>query len=436
MDKSQLFGRRLPLTQVPAGGHGIPALRQVNGRWQCQRCHQWVGPTDQLPHGIPYCRHCLNLGRLTTHTKLYTIPEPNQFATLTSSPLRWQGQLSPQQKAAAQAVLRHTQAKRDQLLWAVTGAGKTEIGFPALAWALQQGWRVAWTSPRVDVCLELAPRLAQAIAVPQTVLYGGQPVPYAYCPLTICTTHQLLRFEAAFDWLIVDEVDAFPLATSPLLQLAIQRAQKPTGSHLYLTATPGQDLQRQIRRHQLAVTYLPLRYHGYLLPPLRVKLVGDWRRQLDQRRLPGKLIRQVRRYQQTHQRYLLFVPHVQDLARVHAALQHAGLDGGVTVHAADPKRQAKVQAFRDHHVNGLLTTTILERGVTFPAVCVLILGGDDPVFATSALVQIAGRVGRQRDHPGGDVLCYATSQTRTIQRAQAMINALNRRGRRLGGRRP
>ncbi|MGP4116242.1 helicase-related protein [Levilactobacillus zymae] len=284
--------------------------------------------------------------------------------------------------------------------------------------------------------MELAPRLAQAIAVPQTVLYGGQPVPYVYCPLTICTTHQLLRFEAAFDWLIVDEVDAFPLATSPLLQLAIQRAQKPTGSHLYLTATPGQDLQRQIRRHQLAVTYLPLRYHGYLLPPLRVKLVGDWRRQLDQRRLPGKLIRQVRRYQQTHQRYLLFVPHVQDLARVHAALQHAGLDGGVTVHAADPKRQAKVQAFRDHHVNGLLTTTILERGVTFPAVCVLILGGDDPVFATSALVQIAGRVGRQRDHPGGDVLCYATSQTRTIQRAQAMINALNRRGRRLGGRRP
>ncbi|MGP4116241.1 hypothetical protein ACS4N0_03595 [Levilactobacillus zymae] len=143
MDKRQLFGRRLPLTQAPTGGHSIPALRQVNGRWQCQRCHQWVGPADQLPHGIPYCRHCLNLGRLTTHTKLYTIPEPNQFATLTSSPLRWQGQLSPQQKAAAQAVLRHTQTKRDQLLWAVTGAGKTEIGFPALAWALQQGWRVA-----------------------------------------------------------------------------------------------------------------------------------------------------------------------------------------------------------------------------------------------------------------------------------------------------
>ncbi|GEO68990.1 DNA/RNA helicase [Levilactobacillus acidifarinae] len=389
-----------------------------------------------MPHRIPYCRHCLNLGRLTSHTKLYTIPEPNQFATLTHSPLTWQGQLSPQQRIAAQAVLRLTQAGRNQLLWAVTGAGKTEIGFPALAWALQRGWRVAWTSPRVDVCLELAPRLARAFAVPQAVLYGDQPRPYTYCPLTICTTHQLLRFEAAFDWVIVDEVDAFPLATSPLLQLAVRRAQKPTGSHLYLTATPGQDLQRQIRRHQLAVTYLPLRHHGYLLPPLRVKLVANWQSQLDQQRLPGNLLRQVRQYQQTGQRYLLFVPHVKDLARVQQALRRAGIEGGVTVHAADPQRQAKVQAFRERRVSGLVTTTILERGVTFPAVCVLILGGDDLVFSTAALVQIAGRVGRQRDHPGGDVICYATSQTRTIQRAQAMINALNRRGRRLGGRCP
>ncbi|MDT6980084.1 helicase-related protein [Levilactobacillus zymae] len=436
MEKSQLFGRRLPLEQAPASGHGIPALRQVNGRWRCQRCQQWVATTDYLPQQIPYCRHCLNLGRLTAHTKLYTIPEPNQFATLTESPLNWPGQLSPIQLAAAQAVKRYTMAGRDQLLWAVTGAGKTEIGFPALAWALQQGWRVAWTSPRVDVCLELAPRLAQAFTVPQTVLYGGQALPYKYCPLTICTTHQLLRFEAAFDWLIVDEVDAFPLATSPLLQLAVKRAQKPTGSHLYLTATPGRDLQRQVQRRQLAVTYLPLRYHGYLLPPIQVRLVGNWRQRLSQPRLPGAILRRLRRYQQTQQRYLLFVPHVADLSPVQHALQHAHLDGGVTVHAADPDRQSKVQAIRDQQVTSLITTTILERGVTFPAVNVVILGGDDAVFSTAALVQMAGRVGRHPDHPGGEVICYCHSQTRAVQRAQRMIRTLNRKGRRLGGRRP
>lgn len=176
MEKSQLFGRRLPLEQAPASGHGIPALRQVNGRWRCQRCQQWVATTDYLPQQIPYCRHCLNLGRLTAHTKLYTIPEPNQFATLTESPLNWPGQLSPIQLAAAQAVKRYTMAGRDQLLWAVTGAGKTEIVFPALAWALQQGWRVAWTSPRVDVCLELAPPIGASLYRPSDRAIRGTGV--------------------------------------------------------------------------------------------------------------------------------------------------------------------------------------------------------------------------------------------------------------------
>jgi len=396
-----------------------------------------VGPNDRLPQAVPYCRHCLNLGRLSSLTKLYTIPEPNQFPPVHESPLTWTGQLSAQQTVAAQDLLRRVQTKTDQLLWAVTGAGKTEIVYPALAWALQQGWRVAWTSPRVDVCLELAPRLATAFAgIPQAVLYGGQPEPYAYRQLTICTTHQLLRFERAFDWIVVDEVDAFPLATSPLLQGAIRRAQKADGCHLALTATPGRALQRRVARHRLAVTYLPLRYHGYLLPRLTVKIAWRWREHLAAGNLPRGLVRRLRAYRSRGQRFLLFVPHVRDLAPVQAALQALGDGDGVTVFAGDPQRREKVQAMRDGAVRFLITTTILERGVTFPNVAVLILGGDDAVFSTAALVQIAGRVGRHRDHPGGDVLAYCHSQTLTVRAAQRMIDQLNQRGRRLGGQQP
>lgn len=434
MKESHLYGRRVPLCPAPASLKGIAALQPKNGRFQCQRCRQWGTDDDVLPHGIPYCRACLTLGRLTAQTRLYTIPEPNRFLPLTTSPLTWEGRLSPQQLRAAQAVKALTQAKRDQLLWAVTGAGKTEIVYPALAMALQRNWRVAWTSPRVDVCLELAPRLAQAFAgLNQALLYGGQPEPYHYRQLTICTTHQLLRFEAAFDWIIVDEVDAFPLVMSPMLQLAVKRAQKPTGCHLYLTATPGRGLQKAVRRKQLAVTYLPLRYHGYLLPVMRVQLIGRWRERLAHQRLPETLLRRLRRYTRHHQRVLLFVPHVSDLGAVQQALRRAGITDSLTVHAGDPQRTEKVQAFRDRRVALLMTTTILERGVTFPDVFVVILGGDDPVFSTAALVQIAGRVGRHQDHPRGDVICYAYSQTRTIQRAQQMIRTLNRRGKRLGG---
>ena len=55
-------------------------------------------------------------------------------------------------------------------MWAVTGAGKTEMLFAVLHQTLQEG-RIALASPRVDVCLELFPRIQavfphEAIALP------------------------------------------------------------------------------------------------------------------------------------------------------------------------------------------------------------------------------------------------------------------------------
>ncbi|WP_143462926.1 DEAD/DEAH box helicase [Levilactobacillus enshiensis] len=435
-DEQDLFGRQLPLTNGPANSRVRPAIVTIGRRRRCQRCQQWLLPTDCLPNQAWYCRQCLQLGRLTSHHKLYTIPEPNRFAPVAAPILTWLGKLSPMQGTAATGILDLVRQQRHQLLWAVTGAGKTEIVYPALAWALAQHWRVAWVSPRVDVCLELAPRLQQAFChVPQALLHGKQTRPYHYRQLTLCTTHQLLRFQSAFDWIIVDEVDAFPLATSPLLQTAIATAQKPTGSHLYLTATPGEQLQRQVRQKKLAVTYLPLRYHGVLLPQIEVRLIWRWRERLTKGRLAPRLIRQLQDYRQRGQRFLLFVPHVLDLKPVAQALQRAGVTGGITVHAADGERAAKVQAMRDRTIPFLITTTILERGVTFPDIAVVVLGGDDAVFSTAALVQIAGRVGRHQDFPTGEVTVYCHSQSRRVRLAQRMIAQLNRQGKRLGGRR-
>ncbi len=114
-----------------------------------------------------------------------------------------------------------------------------------------KGLRVAIASPRVDVCLELAPRLQAAFAsIPQIVLYGEMPGSYDYRQLTICTTHQLLRFYHAFDVLVIDEVDAFPFAADPGLAFAAERAKKLTGALLYLTATPSKELQRQERQQK------------------------------------------------------------------------------------------------------------------------------------------------------------------------------------------
>lgn len=101
--------------------------------------------------------------------------------------------------------------------------------------------------------------------------------------------------------------------------------------------------------------------------------------------------------------------------------------------ADDAQRQAKVQRMRDGAVQFLVTTTILERGVTFPALDVLILGAEEPVFSENALVQMAGRVGRHPDYPSGLVIAYVTHVNYHVLAARHQIRQMNRRGQKLGG---
>lgn len=140
----------------------------------CLRCGQ---ETDRrlaaLPNGEFYCPRCINLGRVATLNKFYHVPEPNQF-TVHHPVLTWIGKLSPLQEAAAAGVDQGMAAHRHQLLWAVTGAGKTEMMFRGIAHALERGERLAVASPRVDVCLELYPRLAAAFQNTTMVLLHGR----------------------------------------------------------------------------------------------------------------------------------------------------------------------------------------------------------------------------------------------------------------------
>lgn len=437
MQAQELYGRQLALSaeaarDLPAGCQVLPAMQVTAIQVQCQRCgSQLDRQRAQLPNEQYYCYQCLNLGRISTLVKLYHMSELNAFATVPTC--TWTGQLTAQQAACAQMIQEKFAARERQLLWAVTGAGKTEMLFPGITWALAQRWRVAIASPRVDVCLELAPRLRAAFAdAPIAMLHGRDPEPYQYTQLTICTTHQLLRFRHAFDVLIIDEVDAFPFAANPRLAFAVKQALKPDGALLYLTATPSPALLRQVRRGQLAISYLPLRFHQHLLPTITVRLQPNWPQLLAHGKLPRCLIQRLRQYQTRHQRFLLFVARIEQLAPVHHLLQQLFPQmAGQTVHSADPDRLTKVQQMRDKAVQYLITTTILERGVTLPGIDVIVLGADDAVFSTAALVQIAGRVGRSKARPTGLVWFICQQHGRNIKQAQRQIRTVNRKGRAL-----
>lgn len=419
------YGRQIvqaKIAPIPTTCQVVPAFHHTI----CQRCGQ--SQREALPNKQFYCRACLALGRVSTLDVLVSLPEPNQFNGDTV--LTWTGQLTAQQRQVSHALLATLAQKREHLVWAVTGAGKTEMLFPVIHRALQAKQRVAIVSPRIDVILELAPRLQAAFQqTPLVVLYGEQPQPYAYTQLVLATTHQMLRFLAAFDLLIIDEVDSFPFAGDAMLNFAVNKAKKTKSTVIYLTATPTKQLRQRVKRQQLAVSYLPLRFHQHLLPDIRLRLVNNWRH-----KLPMHFYQQVKQCLLAKRRLLIFVPHIADLKPIYAALsQRFPEQLGDYVSADDAHRQAKVQRMRDGAVQFLVTTTILERGVTFPALDVLILGAEESVFSEHALVQMAGRVGRHPDYPSGLVIAYVTHVNYRVLAARHQIRQMNRRGQKLGG---
>ncbi len=153
--------------------------------------------------------------------------------------------------------------------------------------------------------------------------------------------------------------------------------------------------------------------------------------QLTQHRLPFKLKKILRKWSAEEFPFLIFVPSIGlltlALAAVRAILPTE--KHGAAVFSTDPQRIEKVQSMRTGQLNYLITTTILERGVTFSKLNVVILGADEKTFSVSALVQIAGRVGRSKVRPSGEVIFICADRTKNVQAALKQIHNMNRKGR-------
>jgi len=401
------------LAQLPCR----PAITRQGSRVVCARCGSGLtARVSQLPDGRWYCPFCITLGRMISGEELYEFASENYPVGQTVC--TWQGKLTPAQLRVGDELRTSFAQGREHLLWAVTGAGKTEMLFPVLLQALNVGGRVALVSPRVDVINELAPRIQAAFAQTPVAVRHGQTGPVPVQQLLLATVHQLLRFKATFDLIIVDEVDAFPYAADPMLERAVRQAGR--GRIIFLTATPSQSLLRQARRGKLQISYLPRRFHGHDLPVPQLKFMKG-------APLANRAVRElIKRVVTTHQRTLIFVPGVAQLAPVARFVASLGIAVS-TVHSAEPERGPRVLALRGGALQVLVTTTILERGVTFANCGVIVLQADAPLFSAAALAQMAGRAGRHRDHPDDLVYFVAARYTRSIAQACGQIRQMNRR---------
>lgn len=379
-----------------------------------------------------YCRNCIMMGKSRTCAKLVTWTGPPAAFRKVPEPLQWQGRLSMCQQEASNRVTEAVKRNETCLVWAVCGAGKTEVLFQGIGVALQSGQRLCIATPRTDVVLELTPRLKRAF--PHTsiaALYGGSEDKQLCAQLVISTTHQLFRYHQAFDTVIIDEVDAFPYSTDRSLQYAVSKSRKAISSLIYLTATPSAAMQKEAMKNKLAYVTIPARFHRHSIPVPRLKWCGDWHKAFERGNIPSLLLAWYLGQLQTMTPFLIFFPNIALMKR-YSSLFRKHYPAIASVYAEDERRKEKVSDLRQGNVLGLLTTTILERGVTIPKLSVAVLGAEEEIFTESALVQIAGRVGRSAEHPRGDVTFFHYGKTRAIVKAVRQIERMNKEARQRG----
>lgn len=391
----------------------------------CQRCGSYCD--TKIAEEILYCRECIGLGRVSE--KDYLIRDlSNKKFPKQGDLLTWSGELTTRQAKVSQEICDAFNKRQDYLVHAVTGAGKTEMLFACLKLCLEAGLRACIATPRIDVVNELFPRISSAFSNLKIGKYHGREYKdYEEEQLIICTTHQLLKFYHAFDLLIIDEVDSFPYAPSPMLHFGADNAVKTDGMKLYLTATPPDDLIEQIKHKEITVSLLNRRFHGGLLPVPKEKLF--LKPFLKKMQLNKNLLKEIISVIKAGHPLLLFVPKISEIPVYLEALQSCHELKVVVikgVHAADEARIDKVQEFRDSKIDILITTTILERGVTFKHVWVIIVAADDRIYTRASLIQIAGRVGRSSDDQNGLVLFCYHKYTFPIRQAVAEIKRMNR----------
>ncbi|MDR0899284.1 MAG: DEAD/DEAH box helicase family protein [Lactobacillaceae bacterium] len=363
-----------------------------------------------------------------TSDKFFQINQDRGFPKSDNPQVTWDGQLTKQQRQASLEIIDSISQNKDHLLWAVTGAGKTETLFPVIEAVIKAGKRIALAAPRIDVVLELSPRIKAAFAGIQVLtMYGGVEVEYFRAQITVMTTHQLMKFQDGFDLIIIDEVDSFPFVSSEQLEFAVQRALKLNGNLVYLSATPTEKLLKLYKAKKLNTSFLARRFHTRLLPQIKVAYQSDWQTQKDKKKLHGRLKREIEKLEKDHQRFLLFVPTVDMLEPLLKQIHSEFKMRGETVWSGDEKRKEKVILMREGKIDFLITTTILERGVTLPGIDVIIFGADHINFNKNALIQIAGRVGRSLDRPYGLVLAILEVKNRQVVQAIKQINFMNKK---------
>ncbi len=377
-------------------------------KYCCSRCHNRDERYIGYRNGVPYCRLCLPFQGKQADTG---------FAIHKNIALHLEYPLSEKQKNVSDQVCSLLSRKKNVLIHAVTGAGKTELVYHAMEMYLKKGFHVGFATPRKDVVIDLLPRIQSAFKNASAIAVYGEHSSLLEGDIIVLTTHQLYRYKDYFDLLILDEIDAFPYKGNALLHEFFHQSIK--GNYILLSATPSKEDLEEIRKDNGEVVELFERYHHAPLP-LPEYLQGNILKQY------SLTLSYVKKFQKENKPVFIFVPTIEEGKKLYRFLS-SFLSQGAFVSSKEEERRLDIEKFKDGELRYLVTTSILERGVTVKNLQVIVFFSNHVLFDKATLVQIAGRVGRKIDARDGKVLFLGSEENQSIQDAIHEINRYNQK---------
>ena len=375
--------------------------------YKCPVCGNADPHSIGIVNGKPYCRRCIS----------FRGEEAKYTATLSKkAPIKLEYELSEEQRELSARLVDNYKRGVDSLIFAVCGSGKTEICLKLISYCIQRGLKVGFAVPRRSVCYELKCRFQKIFVKNKVIAVFGGCHNKLEGDIVCLTTHQLFRYKDYFDLLIMDEIDAFPFKGNDVLQEFFNRAVK--GHFVLLTATPSKELINDFKKPGKDMMRLAVRFHRHPLPVPRV-ITGD------EIVLHYILIKEMKRFVKESKQVFVFVPTIDESKKL-ALLLKPFFNHGTYVNSKRDDNNQIIDDFRSGKYQYLVTTAVLERGVTIKNLQVIVFRADNEIYDTASLIQIAGRAGRRKEAPEGEVIFFAKRNNEQIQGAIDEINANNK----------
>lgn len=376
--------------------------------YRCPNC----GNTDPryigYKNGKPFCLACISF-RGKDADKTY-VPRKDICLTLNYS-------LSKKQEEISSQVLSSVKEKKNVLIHAVTGAGKTELVYKAMEYVLKSGGHVGFATPRKDVVIDLKPRIEEAFPKAHVISVYGSHNATLEADIIVLTTHQLYRYGSFFDLLILDEIDAFPYRGNNTLISFFKKSVK--GVYILLSATPSEKDISSIKKDNGIVLSLSERYHGGKLPVPEIIVGSKFKCILS-------CIKFLKEFTCERKPVFIFAPTIEIGRKLYRLLSLFVLRGSF-VSSKEANRRIDIERFKAGELDYLVTTSILERGVTVKNLQVIVYSADHELYDKASLIQIAGRAGRKKDAKFGKVIFLCEGNVDEATKARDEINETNRK---------